>query len=102
MKISFKFYNKKVTLSPYILYFNFLIQVGVVHQVLARTGCNQSEGSPEAQGCPLPPEFNHNSVLHLMLMVTMTIYFVAELQAIKRRNDFLEKADKTVKIETIT
>ena len=77
-------------------------QVGVVHQVLARTGCNQSEGSPEAQGCPLPPEFNHNSVLHLMLMVTMTIYFIAELQAIKRRNYFSGKSDKTVKAETTT
>ena len=57
---------------------------GLLQFILAKNGCADNDHLL-VNPCPLPREFNHNALMHLMIMVTSCVYFAAELASIRRR-----------------
>lgn len=65
---------------------------GVVNFVFVKMGCATDKEESE---CPLPLHFNHNALLHIMVIPVCFLYFLAELLAIKRRQRRRRRTEKS-------
>jgi len=57
---------------------------GAIQVTLGKIGCADHD-EDEVYPCPLPKSFNHNALLHVMIMADAVIFFIAEYLAVKMR-----------------
>jgi len=63
----------------------FFVISGLVNLILAKSGCADTHHQDTLTTCPLPSYFNHNALLHMMLMFDAFLYYLAESINLRRR-----------------
>ena len=52
---------------------------------MIQSGCSDNDPVPgKPNPCPLPYDFNHNALLHIMMMMDCLVYFAAEFVHLRR------------------